>query len=102
MPKTTIKIDNQILEPWRDIAGILGMTLSDFLEGCLSQLADDLRALDNIGEEISDWPYQTREEHFSLPIRSQSRSTRDFRRRCLRIQPSTYQTWRPFLVWAVP
>jgi hypothetical protein len=61
MRKTTIKIDSQVLEPWRDIAWILGMTLSDFLEGYLRQLGCDLRGLDNIGEEISDW-YQTREE----------------------------------------
>ena len=62
MPKTTIKIDSQVLEPWRDIAGILGMTLSDFLEETSAQLGDDLRDLSQIGEEISDWPYETREE----------------------------------------
>jgi hypothetical protein len=64
MPKTTIKIDSQVLQPYREIAGILGMTVSRYLEGYLSQFGDTMRSegLGRIGEEISDWPYETREE----------------------------------------
>jgi hypothetical protein len=63
MGKITIKIDSQILEPWLNIAGILGMTLSEYLNGYLRQLGDTMRedGLGCIGEEISDWPYETRE-----------------------------------------
>src|SRR5260370_24727406 len=64
MKKQTIKIDGEVLEPWCQIAGILGMTLSRYLEGYLSQIGDTMReeGLGRIGEEISDWPYETREE----------------------------------------
>jgi hypothetical protein len=62
MPKTRIKIDSQVLAPWRDIAGILGWSLDRYLEWYLSGQSDYLRDLDLIGEEISDRYYETREE----------------------------------------
>src|ERR1700688_2010499 len=62
MPKTTIKIDTALLQPWRDIAGILGMPLSDYLEEYLGDLGHCLQRLEDIGEEISDRPYATRQE----------------------------------------
>jgi hypothetical protein len=51
-----------VLKPWRDIAGILGMTLSEYLEGFLREMQYNLRDLDDIGEDISDFAYQTREQ----------------------------------------
>jgi hypothetical protein len=32
MPKETLRIDSQILEPWREIAGILGVSLNEYAE----------------------------------------------------------------------
>ena len=61
MKKTTIKIDSQILEPWRDIAGILGIPLSDLIEWFLDGQNEQLRCLSEMGEVISDWPLKTRE-----------------------------------------
>jgi hypothetical protein len=60
MPKTTIEIDSQVLEPWLDIAGILGIRLSELMEPYLSDWGDCLRDLREIGEVISDRFYETR------------------------------------------
>jgi hypothetical protein len=62
MPKTTIKIDSQILEPWRDIARIRGTSLNKYLKGYLAGFLQEMSDIDKIGEEISDRHYATREQ----------------------------------------
>ncbi len=69
MAKTTIKIDSQALEPWRDIAVTLGIPLNELLEWFLSAQSDQLRSLSEMGEVISDWPFKTRQRAQSVADR---------------------------------
>jgi hypothetical protein len=66
MPKQTIKIDSRLLQPFREIAGILGVSLADCVERALE---DRVRYLDLendglqvIAEQfIADTSYRSRE-----------------------------------------
>jgi hypothetical protein len=64
MPKETVIIDSEVLQPWREIAGILGMTVSEYLQRYLSEHLDHIRddGLLYVSDEIEDTRYETREE----------------------------------------
>jgi hypothetical protein len=64
MPKQTIKINSSILQPLRDIAGILGISLADCVERVLDDSVRDLEdgGLSVIAEHfIADTGYRSRE-----------------------------------------
>jgi len=66
MPKQTIKIDSKLLQPFREIAGILGISLAECVERELKECVRDLD-LENDGLQviaerfIADTAYRSRE-----------------------------------------
>jgi hypothetical protein len=66
MPKETIKIDSKLLQPFREIAGILGISLAECVERELKDCVRDLD-LENDGLQviaerfIADTAYRSRE-----------------------------------------
>jgi hypothetical protein len=54
--KLTVKIDPEVLKPWRDVAWVLGVSLSDYLENYLESIADCV----SVPEEIADITVPTR------------------------------------------
>jgi hypothetical protein len=62
MPKTTIKIDSQVLEPWCEIAEILGVSLSRYIEEFLSSLKIQDEGLPRIAQEVEHLAYRRREQ----------------------------------------
>jgi hypothetical protein len=66
MPKQTIKIDSKLLQPFREIAGILGISLAECIERQLKHCVRDLD-LENDGLQviaerfIADTGYRSRE-----------------------------------------
>ena len=66
MPKQTIKIDSRLLQPFREIAGILGISLAECVERELKECVRDLD-LENDGLQviaerfIADTAYGSRE-----------------------------------------
>jgi len=66
MPKQTIKIDSKLLQPFREIAGILGISLAECVERALEHRIRDLDlendGLQVIAEQfIADTSYRARE-----------------------------------------
>ena len=66
MPKQTIKIDSRLLQPFREIAGILGVSLAECVERALEHRIRDLDlendGLQVIAEQfIADTSYRSRE-----------------------------------------
>jgi hypothetical protein len=66
MPKETIKIDSKLLQPFREIAGILGISLAECVERALEHRFRDLDlendGLQAIAEQfIADTSYRSRE-----------------------------------------
>jgi hypothetical protein len=66
MPKKTIKIDSKLLQPFREIAGILGISLAECVERALEHRIRDLDlendGLQVIAEQfIADTSYHSRE-----------------------------------------
>ena len=69
MPKQTIKIDSKLLQPFREIAGILGISLAECVERALKHRVrridlgnDGVQGLQVIAEDfIADTQYGSRE-----------------------------------------
>ena len=63
MPKETIRIDRHALGPYCDIAGILGMTVSSYVERHLERYRNQIRddGLVFFAEEIEAYSYETPE-----------------------------------------
>ena len=60
MPKETIRIDGHALGPYCDIAGILGMTVSSYVERHLERYRNQIRdeGLVFFAEEIDAYSYE--------------------------------------------
>src|SRR5258708_6328539 len=63
MPKETLRIDSHVLQPWREIAGILGMTVSGYVGRHLDGYRNQIQAegLVFFAEEAEAYSYETRE-----------------------------------------
>jgi hypothetical protein len=57
----TIKIESQVLELWREIADILGVSLSEYLEEFLGSLEIQDEGLPHIAEEVEHKAYRSRQ-----------------------------------------
>jgi hypothetical protein len=63
MPKETIRIDRHALGPYCDIAGILGMTVSSYVERHLERYRNQIRdeGLVLFAQEIDAYSYEAGE-----------------------------------------
>src|SRR5258708_24870423 len=64
MPRETLRIDSQILEPWREIAEILGVSLNEYVEEYIRFRSDEIQngGLPLIAAEVEHKAYRRPEQ----------------------------------------